>query len=83
MSQDLPKAQGWLSKQGGVRKNWKQRFFLLEGKKLKYFKQTKDVPQKPIDVISLEVLRPPPSQLYFFIFHLPWKISAKHEWIDF
>jgi hypothetical protein len=53
--QGLPTIEGWLDKQGGVRKSWKRRYFVLDGKKLKYFKQQKDAPSKPIDFILLDV----------------------------
>jgi len=55
--QGLPTIEGWLDKQGGVRKSWKRRYFVLDGKKLKYFKQQKDAPSKPIDFILLDVRR--------------------------
>ncbi len=50
----LPELEGWLDKLGGVRKNWKTRYFVLDGKSLMYFKNKKDAPQKPISTISLD-----------------------------
>ena len=47
----LPTHEGYLTKQGGVVKNWKRRWFSLQGKKLRYFeKQGK----KELGLIDLE-----------------------------
>eukprot|EP01095_Lingulamoeba_sp_RSL-Kostka_P000286 TRINITY_DN1044_c0_g1_i4.p1 TRINITY_DN1044_c0_g1~~TRINITY_DN1044_c0_g1_i4.p1 ORF type:complete len:197 (+),score=58.80 TRINITY_DN1044_c0_g1_i4:231-821(+) len=43
--------EGWLKKLGGVRKNWKKRWFLLDDKKLAYFAKKGDA--NPINTIFL------------------------------
>ncbi|KAL6078979.1 Pleckstrin y domain-containing A member 2 [Balamuthia mandrillaris] len=51
----LPPLEGWLEKQGGRRKNWKRRYFQLDGKRLKYFAKESDCKSdKAIDYIPLE-----------------------------
>ena len=44
---------GWLKKQGGSWKSWKKRFFVIDGTKLKYFKNEKD--SNPKGVVNLEL----------------------------
>jgi len=46
-----PDKVGELKKQGAIRKNWKSRWFILQGDNLFYFKSRQDV--KPIDCIPL------------------------------
>eukprot|EP00276_Gloeochaete_wittrockiana_P020736 CAMPEP_0184339368 /NCGR_PEP_ID=MMETSP1089-20130417/8027_1 /TAXON_ID=38269 ORGANISM="Gloeochaete wittrockiana, Strain SAG46.84" /NCGR_SAMPLE_ID=MMETSP1089 /ASSEMBLY_ACC=CAM_ASM_000445 /LENGTH=490 /DNA_ID=CAMNT_0026666555 /DNA_START=42 /DNA_END=1514 /DNA_ORIENTATION=- len=48
-----PDKQGELKKQGNVRKNWKARWFIIQGFNLFYFK-SKSALKKPIDCIPLE-----------------------------
>jgi hypothetical protein len=80
--ESLPTIEGWLDKQGGVRKSWKRRFFVLDGKRLKYFKQQKDAPSKPIDSILLEVCRSfffvksPLTVLAFLVLSIDWVFLA-------
>jgi hypothetical protein len=51
----MPVIEGWLEKQGGVRKSWKRRYFALDGKNLKYYRKKEDVAQgKHIDAIPIE-----------------------------
>jgi len=44
---------GWLKKQGGSWKSWKKRYFVIEGTKLKYYKNEKDT--VPKGVVNLEL----------------------------
>jgi len=44
---------GWLKKQGGSWKSWKKRFFVIDGLKLKYYKNEKD--SVPKGMINLEL----------------------------
>lgn len=43
MSSKVPTKEGYLTKQGIVVKNWKKRWFVMEGTLLAYFKKPKDV----------------------------------------
>ncbi|KJE96523.1 cytohesin 1 [Capsaspora owczarzaki ATCC 30864] len=50
-----PEREGWLTKQGGRKKNWRKRWFVLTGNCLYYFKETAD--PHPLGIIPLEDLR--------------------------
>lgn len=43
---------GWMTKQGGKRKNWQKRWFEIRGLQMRYFKDPHDV-AKPLGVIAL------------------------------
>jgi len=52
----VPCKEGWMTKRGGKRKNWKRRWFVLIGSVLTYYKkQQKDVP--PQGVVELKDAR--------------------------
>jgi len=58
---DPVEKEGWLMKQGGIVKNWKKRWFKLQGNYLYYYKQKTDKEPLgfiPIDRASINVLDP-------------------------
>ena len=52
-SQEVMLKQGWLRKLGGVRKNWKRRFFFLSESHLYYYENDKIAGKKPLGVLAL------------------------------
>ncbi|XP_046854852.1 cytohesin-1-like isoform X2 [Xenia sp. Carnegie-2017] len=50
-----PDSEGYLTKEGGVHKNWKRRYFILKDNCLYYFKEFKD--KEPRGIIPLENLQ--------------------------
>lgn len=55
-----PLKDGWLKKQRSIVKNWQQRYFVLKGQQLYYYKDEDDVkPQVGRGCWALAVLSPP------------------------
>lgn len=50
-----PDNEGWLTKEGGLHKSWKKRYFILKDNCLYYFKDIKD--KEPRGIIPLENLQ--------------------------
>lgn len=51
-SQMLILRQGWMTKKGGSRRNWKRRFFLLSENSLYYYENDKIAGKKPLGTIQ-------------------------------
>ncbi|XP_047133517.1 pleckstrin homology domain-containing family H member 2 isoform X1 [Hydra vulgaris] len=56
MKQEKLEKVGWLYKQGGIIKNWKKRWFVLNEGKLNYFKRQEAMNRKPNGQIDLEMV---------------------------
>jgi hypothetical protein len=65
--------QGWLLKKGHVRRNWKERYFILKGNSLSYYeKPPKTEKTEPLGVIPLAKV---PSLSYSRSFRIPFHID--------
>eukprot|EP01089_Gocevia_fonbrunei_P003003 TRINITY_DN12863_c0_g1_i1.p1 TRINITY_DN12863_c0_g1~~TRINITY_DN12863_c0_g1_i1.p1 ORF type:complete len:146 (-),score=35.65 TRINITY_DN12863_c0_g1_i1:137-574(-) len=55
---DSPNKQSWLTKQGGIYKTWKMRYFVLDGTNLFYYRsETADAPRGVINLDGCEIYK--------------------------
>ena len=73
-----PEREGWLTKQGGRRKNWKRRYFILTGGCLYYFKNKEDSePCGIVPLTSLSVREVPNKKNFCFEIYNPFDGTIK------
>lgn len=85
--------QGWLTKRGGIVKNWKRRWFVLRGNMLYYYRNTKiktPLGFIPVDRCSVELLNTDddfkkhgirlPRRKQGFVFQITDPCSAFNRW---
>ncbi|OHT14359.1 AGC family protein kinase [Tritrichomonas foetus] len=61
MSAELVKRSGWMTKQGGVVKNWKKRWFVLRGKELAYYEKPDKKESGVIDLTKAKEITTAPE----------------------